>query len=118
MNLYNILLLLKSMKKIIITTIPISAQLNQISETTTDGNITSSLKPQGASIGVQNESSSPEDKPNTDTVGNITSSLKPQGASIGVQNESSSPEDKPNTDTVGNITSSLKPQGASIDNPT
>ena|GEM_PF-2599816 len=93
MNLYNILLLLKSMKKIIITTmllfnisiittIPISAQLNQISETTTDGNITSSLKPQGASIGVQNESSSPEDKPNTDTVGNITSSLKPQGASI------------------------------------
>ena len=92
MNLYNILLLLKSMKKIIITTmllfnisiittIPISAQLNQISETTTDGNITS-LKPQGASIGVQNESSSPEDKPNTDTVGNITSSLKPQGASI------------------------------------
>ncbi|MDF2736571.1 MAG: hypothetical protein K0S93_427, partial [Nitrososphaeraceae archaeon] len=32
--------------------------------------------------GVQNESSSPKDKPNTDTVGNITSSLKPQGASI------------------------------------
>jgi hypothetical protein len=103
---------------LIITTIPMSAQLSQISETTTAGNITSSLKPQGASIGVQNESSSPEDKPNTDTVGNITSSLKPQGASIGVQNESSGPEDKPNTDTVGNITSSIKPQGTSIDNPT
>jgi hypothetical protein len=67
---------------LIIATIPISAQLSPISEKTTDGNITSSLKPQGASIGVQNKSSSPEDKPNTDTVGNITSSLKPQGASI------------------------------------
>jgi hypothetical protein len=67
---------------LIITTVPISAQLSLISETTTDENITSSLKPQGASIGVQNESSSPEDKPNTDTVGNITSSLKPQGTSI------------------------------------
>ena len=67
---------------LIITTIPIFAQLNQISETTTAGHVTSSLKPQGASIGVQNESSSPEDKPNTDTVGNITSSLKPQGTSI------------------------------------
>ncbi len=67
---------------LIITTIPISAQLSQISETTTVGNITSSLKPQGASIGVQNESSGPEDKPNTDTVGNITSSIKPQGTSI------------------------------------
>ena len=67
---------------LIITAIPISAQLNQISETTTAGNITSSLKPQGASIGVQNESSSPEDKPNTDTAGNITSSIKPQGTSI------------------------------------
>ena len=70
------------LNSLIITTNSISAQLSPISETTTDGNITSSLKPQGASIGVQNESSSPEDKPNTDTVGNITSSLKPQGASI------------------------------------
>jgi hypothetical protein len=67
---------------LIITTIPISAQLNQISETTTDGNITSSIKPQGTSIGEQNESSSPKDMPNTDTVGNITSSIKPQGTSI------------------------------------
>ena len=67
---------------LIITAIPISAQLNKISETTTADNITSSLKPQGASIGVQNESSSPEDKPNTDTAGNITSSIKPQGTSI------------------------------------
>ena len=66
---------------LIITAIPISAQLNQNSETTTADNITS-LKPQGASIGVQNESSSPEDKPNTDTAGNITSSIKPQGTSI------------------------------------
>ena len=70
------------LNSLIITTNSISAQLSPISETTTDRNITSSLKPQGASIGVQNESSSPEDKPNTDTVGNITSSLKPQGASI------------------------------------
>jgi hypothetical protein len=66
----------------IIMTIPVSAQLNQNSEITTDGNITSSIKPQGTSIGVQNESSIAEDMPNTDTVGNITSSIKPQGTSI------------------------------------
>ena len=35
---------------LIITTIPIFAQLNQISETTTAGHVTSSLKPQGTSI--------------------------------------------------------------------
>ncbi|HET9806453.1 MAG TPA: hypothetical protein VFP49_06075 [Nitrososphaeraceae archaeon] len=66
----------------IIMTIPVSAQLNQNSEITTDGNITSSIKPQGTSIGVQNESSIAEDMPNTDTVGNITSSIKPQRTSI------------------------------------
>ena len=92
-NLYNILLLLKNMKKIditamllfsisIIMTFPVYAQLNQISEITTDGNITSSIKPQGTSIGVQNESSVPENIPNTDTANNITSSIKPQGTSI------------------------------------
>ena len=70
----------------IITTIPVSAQLNQISEITNDGNITSSIKPQGTSIGVQNESSIAKDIPNTDTVGNITSSIKPQGTSIGNSN--------------------------------
>jgi hypothetical protein len=69
----------------IITTIPVSAQLNQISEITNDGNITS-IKPQGTSIGVQNESSIAKDIPNTDTVGNITSSIKPQGTSIGNSN--------------------------------
>ena len=66
----------------IIMTIPLYAQLNQISEITTDGNITSSIKPQGTSIGVQNESSVPENIPNTDTANNITSSIKPQGTSI------------------------------------
>jgi hypothetical protein len=65
----------------IIMTIPASAQLSQISEITTDGNITSSIQPQGTSIGVQNESSIAADMPNTDTVGNITS-IKPQGTSI------------------------------------
>jgi hypothetical protein len=66
----------------IITTIPVSAQLNQISEIPTDRNITSSIKPQGTSIGVQNESSISKDILNTDTANNITSSIKPQGTSI------------------------------------
>ena len=34
----------------IIIIIPVSAQLNQISEITTDDNITSSIKPQGTSL--------------------------------------------------------------------
>ena len=38
----------------IIMTIPVSAQLNQNSEITTDGNITSSIKPQGTSIDNSN----------------------------------------------------------------
>lgn len=35
-------------------TIPVYAQLNQISEITPDGNITSSIKPQGTSIDNSN----------------------------------------------------------------
>jgi hypothetical protein len=38
----------------IIMTFPVYAQLNQISEITTDGNITSSIKPQGTSIDNSN----------------------------------------------------------------
>jgi hypothetical protein len=66
----------------IIMIIPVSAQLNQVSEITTDDNITSSIKPQGTSLGAQNESSIPENISNTDTVDNITSSIKPQGTSL------------------------------------
>ena len=65
----------------IIMIIPVSAQLNQISEMTTEDNITS-IKPQGTSLGAQNESSIPENISNTDTVDNITSSIKPQGTSL------------------------------------
>jgi hypothetical protein len=66
----------------IIIIIPVSAQLNQISGMTTGDNITSSIKPQGTSLGAQNESSIPENISNTDTVDNITSSIKPQGTSL------------------------------------
>jgi len=50
---------------------------------TSDENITTSIKPQGTSIGVvQNESLDSSNKPNTDVVNNITTSIKPQGTSI------------------------------------
>ena len=38
----------------LITIIPITAQVNQGQTPTTDGNVTSTIKPQGTSIGVQN----------------------------------------------------------------
>ena len=103
---------------LIISNISVFGEIIQTIGATSDGNITSSIKPQGTSIGqVQNESSDLSDKPNTDVVNNITSSIKPQGTSIGqVQNESSDLPDKPNTDVVNNITSSIKPQGTSMDN--
>jgi hypothetical protein len=91
------------------------AQVYQTSQATIDSNITTSIKPQGTSIGsVQNETST--DRPTTDAVDNITTSIKPQGTSIGsVQNETST--DRPTTDAVDNITTSIKPQGTSIDSP-
>jgi hypothetical protein len=68
---------------LIISNISIFGEIIQTIEATSDGNITSSIKPQGTSIGqVQNESSDSPDKPNTDVVNNITSSIKPQGTSL------------------------------------
>ncbi len=71
----------------IISSLAVLAPLYPTSEAATGENITTSIKPQGTSIGdVQNESSTASDKPNSDVVGNITTSIKPQGASIGNAN--------------------------------
>ena len=68
---------------LIISNISVFGEIIQTIGATSDGNITSSIKPQGTSIGqVQNESSDLPDKPNTDVVNNITSSIKPQGTSM------------------------------------
>jgi hypothetical protein len=65
----------------IILVISVFAQVYQTSQATLDSNITTSIKPQGTSIGsVQNETST--DRPTTDAVDNITTSIKPQGTSI------------------------------------
>ena len=69
---------------LIISNISAFGEIFQTIGATSDGNITSSIKPQGTSIGeVQNKSSDSPDKSNTDVVNNITSSIKPQGTSIG-----------------------------------
>ena len=66
----------------IIPLIPITAQINQASELSKDDNVTS-IKPQGTSIGSQNETSmTDEDKSQTTSNGNVTSTIKPQGTSI------------------------------------
>jgi hypothetical protein len=46
------------------------------------GNVTSTIKPQGTSLGAQNETSMTEDKSKITTGGNVTSTIKPQGTSI------------------------------------
>ena len=68
----------------IIPIIPITAlQINQASELSKDDNVTSTIKPQGTSIGSQNETSmTDEDKSQTTSTGNVTSTIKPQGTSI------------------------------------
>ena len=62
--------------------IPITAQINQPQELTKDNNVTSTIKPQGTSIGVQNETSMSEDNSQTTSAGNVTSTIKPQGTSM------------------------------------
>ena len=66
----------------IIPLIPITAQINQASELSKDDNVTSTIKPQGTSIGAQNETSMSEDNTQTTSAGNVTSTIKPQGTSI------------------------------------
>jgi hypothetical protein len=66
----------------LITIIPITAQVNQPQELSRDGNVTSTIKPQGTSIGAQNETSMSKDNSQTTSAGNVTSTIKPQGTSI------------------------------------
>ena len=66
----------------IITIIPITAQVKQAQTPTTEGNVTSTIKPQGTSIGAQNETSISKDSSQTTSAGNVTSTIKPQGTSI------------------------------------
>jgi hypothetical protein len=63
------------------TVIPITAQINQPQELTKEDNVTSTIKPQGTSLGVQNETSMSEDNSQTTSAGNVTSTIKPQGTS-------------------------------------
>jgi hypothetical protein len=100
----------------IIPIIPINAQINQAPELAKDDNVTSTIKPQGTSLGAQNETSMTEDKSKITTGDNVTSTIKPQGTSLGAQNETSMTEDKSKIMSGGNVTSTIKPQGTSIDN--
>jgi competence protein ComGC len=64
------------------TVIPIIAQIDEPQELTKDDNVTSTIKPQGTSIEVQNKTSVSEDNSQTTSAGNVTSTIKPQGTSI------------------------------------
>jgi hypothetical protein len=79
---YLTMLLLSLISISLITIIPITAQVNQPQELSRDGNVTSTIKPQGTSIGAQNETSMSEDNSQTTSAGNVTSTIKPQGTSI------------------------------------
>jgi hypothetical protein len=79
----NLMMLLIFITNIsLFTVIPVTAQINRSQELTKDDNVTSTIKPQGASIGVQNETSMSEVNSQTSSAGNVTSTIKPQGASI------------------------------------
>ena len=52
------------------------------SQTTTAGNVTSTIKPQGTSMLKLNESSMSDNASQTTTAGNVTSTIKPQGTSL------------------------------------
>ncbi|MGZ5472278.1 MAG: hypothetical protein ACXWE0_11475, partial [Nitrososphaeraceae archaeon] len=66
----------------LITIIPVTAQLDQPPELTKAGNVTSTIKPQGTSLGEENKSSMSEDSSQTTNAGNVTSTIKPQGTSL------------------------------------
>ena len=83
---YLTMLLLSLISISLITIIPITAQVNQPQELSRDGNVTSTIKPQGTSIGAQNETSMSEDNSQTTSAGNVTSTIKPQGTSIDITN--------------------------------
>ena len=70
----------------IITIIPLDAQVNQAQTSTIEGNVTSTIKPQGTSIEAQNETSNSKDSSKTTSAGNVTSTIKPQGTSIDTAN--------------------------------
>ena len=101
----------------LITIIPITAQLNQTLDLSKAGNVTSTIKPQGTSLGENNKSSISEDSSQMTTAGNVTSTIKPQGTSLGENNKSSISEDSSQMTTAGNVTSTIKPQGTSIHTP-
>ena len=60
MKIYLVMLILIIINISIFTIIPITAQLNQTVEQTAGGNVTSTIKPQGTALLLQNESSMSE----------------------------------------------------------
>ena len=78
----NLMFLLFIINISLITVVPITAQVNQPSELTKDDNVTTTIKPQGTSIGPQNETSLSEDNSQMTSAGNVTATIKPQGTSI------------------------------------
>jgi competence protein ComGC len=117
MNIYLVMLILIIINISFITVIPITAQLNQTLEQTAGGNVTSTIKPQGTALLLQNESSMSDNASQTTTAGNVTSTINPQGTSMLKLNESSITDNASQTTTAGNVTSTIKPQGTSLDNP-
>jgi len=117
MKIYPVILILIIINISFITIIPITAQLNQTLEQTTGGNVTSTIKPQGTALFLQNESSMSDNASQTTTAGNVTSTIKPQGTSMLTLNESSMSDNASQKTTAGNVTSTIKPQGTSLGNP-
>ncbi len=78
----TIILMVVVINTSLITIIPITAQLDQPPELTKAGNVTSTIKPQGTSLGEQNKSSMSEDSSQTTKAGNVSSTIKPQGTSL------------------------------------
>jgi cytoskeletal protein RodZ len=85
-------------------------------QTSSSGNITAQVEPQGTSLQPTNSSNTTTTTNTTSTTsGNITAQVEPQGTSLKASNATTASGSTP-TSTSGNVTASVKPQGTSLQN--
>jgi hypothetical protein len=90
--------------------------LAQRKQTSSSGNITAQIEPQGTSLQPTNSSNTTTTTNTTGTnSGNITAQIEPQGTSLKASNVTNASGSAP-ISTSGNVTASVKPQGTSLQN--
>ncbi|MBV9179062.1 MAG: hypothetical protein JO297_18690 [Nitrososphaeraceae archaeon] len=97
-----------------ITTLSYQMVLAQRKQTSSSGNITAQIEPQGTSLQPTNNKNTTTATHTTGTnSGNITAQIEPQGTSLRASNVTTASGSSPSS-TSGNVTASVKPQGTSL----